>query len=363
MDWICLNCYTCRTRVWRLLDHDGKRKRCTSTNTRSVSQRLFVHCACHRLNLVVNDLNTEPKIRNATETVKSVIRYIRESVQRRGFFLKIPLLCETRWTEKYKSIRIFRENFVEIHDVMYDLFTRLHGKPREKAHQLYSAMNTCIFVICLVIISKYSSILETVTQVLQQVNMDVNKVRNHVKTAANIQEPQRKQWWSVSYIVCWCIESGSRTSCCHGNAPKMWKNDAQSHHDAQTPEEYINVDLSLFRTLTLWLVPWTFDSENTSKSYRLWNISSREKWKWRQRKILLDRWVKSTNFTTLPITWLNLKHGMMPVQQKTSTIQRVLSNCWQKQSTILQYKLWLKRFYFAGNYVHRRTQFQYSKKN
>ena len=32
-----------------------------------------------------------------------------------------PLLCETRWTAKYKSIRLFRQNFIDIHASLHHL--------------------------------------------------------------------------------------------------------------------------------------------------------------------------------------------------------------------------------------------------
>lgn len=43
----------------------------------------YFHCAIHKLNLVVNDQNSISEIRNATGTVKEVIKFFRESILRR----------------------------------------------------------------------------------------------------------------------------------------------------------------------------------------------------------------------------------------------------------------------------------------
>ena len=43
---------------------------------------LYVHCSAHRLNLVVNDLNSVQTIRNTTSTIKSIVAYFRESSRR-----------------------------------------------------------------------------------------------------------------------------------------------------------------------------------------------------------------------------------------------------------------------------------------
>ncbi|XP_065662825.1 uncharacterized protein LOC136085446 [Hydra vulgaris] len=67
----------------------------------------FVHCSSHRLNLVVNDLSALSQIRNIIDTIKSIIAFFRKSPTRRSMIPDVPLLCETRWTAKYKSIRVF----------------------------------------------------------------------------------------------------------------------------------------------------------------------------------------------------------------------------------------------------------------
>ena len=71
---------------------------------------VFVHCSSHRLNLVVHDLNSVADVRNTIGTVKSIIKFFRDSPMRRILVPNIPLLCETRWSAKYKKHpHLFRE--------------------------------------------------------------------------------------------------------------------------------------------------------------------------------------------------------------------------------------------------------------
>lgn len=48
-----------------------------------IYKALFFHCTSHKLNLVVNDLNCVPEIRNTITTVKDVINFFREFAIRR----------------------------------------------------------------------------------------------------------------------------------------------------------------------------------------------------------------------------------------------------------------------------------------
>lgn len=72
---------------------------------------LFFHCASHVLNFVINDLNCAKEVRNAIGTTKEIINIFTESTLRRNTILNIPLLCETRWFARYRSIKIFSDNF------------------------------------------------------------------------------------------------------------------------------------------------------------------------------------------------------------------------------------------------------------
>ncbi|XP_060855631.1 uncharacterized protein LOC132933349 [Metopolophium dirhodum] len=107
---------------------------------------LFFHCASHKLNLVVNDLNCVPEIRNTISTVKDIINFFREAVLRRKCIPNIPAFCETRWSQKYRSISIFKENFEIIVHALDKLSKDGNTATRKVAFQLYAVANKIVIV-------------------------------------------------------------------------------------------------------------------------------------------------------------------------------------------------------------------------
>lgn len=60
---------------------------------------IYFHCASHRLNFGVNNLNYVQEIRNCIDIVKQVIRFYKKSILREENIPNIPLFCEIRWSE------------------------------------------------------------------------------------------------------------------------------------------------------------------------------------------------------------------------------------------------------------------------
>lgn len=131
-------------------------------------------------------------IRNTIGTIKCIIKFFRDSPKRRSLISSVPLLSETRWTAKYKSIRIFAANFSEIYEKLSTIADTEIGKVRQDAHQLVTAASTSNFLISLVIISTYSALLEPVTQALQAVALDLCTVHRHVQDLLVVLRNHRK---------------------------------------------------------------------------------------------------------------------------------------------------------------------------
>jgi hypothetical protein len=77
-------------------------------------------------------------VRNAVGTIKAIIKFFRESVKRTFLIPNIPLLCETRWTAKYQSIRAFSDHFESIYLQLENLATTASGPTAQTSHQLQS---------------------------------------------------------------------------------------------------------------------------------------------------------------------------------------------------------------------------------
>ena len=94
---------------------------------------------------------------------------------------------------KYQSIRIFTHYFQGIHKQLGIRATAASGKTSQDAHQLQCASGMLTFLLCLIIMAKYSVKLEPVTQALQAVQLDVLKVHDHIQQLLVIFETHRRE--------------------------------------------------------------------------------------------------------------------------------------------------------------------------
>ncbi|XP_049949878.1 zinc finger MYM-type protein 1-like [Schistocerca serialis cubense] len=141
----------------------------------------FYRCASHRLNLVVNDLNTLPEVRNAICTIKEGISFFWGSKQRKVLVGNLQKLCETHWSEKHKSIRKFNDKFLEIVEALPILHKERDRETSQKVWQLYCTLTSPTFILTLKVIAKYSAKLEPVTNILQSVNINLLEVSEHIQ--------------------------------------------------------------------------------------------------------------------------------------------------------------------------------------
>ncbi|KAG5866761.1 hypothetical protein JTB14_005277 [Gonioctena quinquepunctata] len=153
------------------------------------SRALYFHCSSHKLNLVVNDANKVPEIRNTIATIKDTINFFRESTVRRNCAPNLSRMCETRWSEKYKSIRKFSQNFPELVKALEKLCTEGNYATRKSAYQLHSAVTKPLFIISFITIAKYSLVLEPVVNALQAKTVDLIGVGEHITGILDVLNP------------------------------------------------------------------------------------------------------------------------------------------------------------------------------
>ncbi|XP_071035380.1 52 kDa repressor of the inhibitor of the protein kinase-like [Parasteatoda tepidariorum] len=138
---------------------------------------MFFNCANHALNLVINDLNRAKEVQNTIGTTKEIISFFRESTLQRKEIHNIPLLCETRWSEKYKSTRRFSDKFV----IIIKAFRGPYRKSCKQKHQSeLTAATTPTYIASLFVIAIYFVKLEPVCNQLQKVNTGLKEVTDYV---------------------------------------------------------------------------------------------------------------------------------------------------------------------------------------
>jgi hypothetical protein len=78
----------------------------------------------------------------AVGTIKATIKFFRVSTKRRSLVPNILLLCETRWSAKNKTIRVFNENFQAIFQQLEILGFEASGSTAQVAYQLQNACSS-----------------------------------------------------------------------------------------------------------------------------------------------------------------------------------------------------------------------------
>lgn len=221
----------------------------------------FVHCSSHRLNLVVNDLNNVSDVRNTIGTIKEIINFFRESNIRRQMLTSIPMFCETRWVEKYKSIRLFKKNFEIILKTLLEIAQGI-SNGKQKANCLYSAAIRPSFLITLFIIAKYSEFLEPVTSLLQGVNINLLECQNHIKRLISIFNEEREKFDDI-FLEC---ENFSEAIDVELQIPRLaGKQTKRANYPTSDPKQYYKQSIflpyidSLISSLNI-----RFSEENTA---------------------------------------------------------------------------------------------------
>lgn len=196
------------------------------------------------MNLVVNDLNAVNDIRNTVGTIKDIISFFRDSVLRRKLVPNLPLLSETRWTAKYKSIRQFSDNSVAIVEALEKLSAESNNKTRQRAHQLLCAATTTSFIVCLQIISKYSAQLEPVANILQGISIDQYAVHGHVSSLINIFKGHRNNADSEFHNLMTKVKEVAEQIGVEIKVPRTTSKQVyRANHSSVNPEDYYRQSL------------------------------------------------------------------------------------------------------------------------
>ena len=163
---------------------------------------IFVHCAAHCLNLVINDQSRVSIVRSTCDIIREIIRFFRKSPERRSSLgVNIPLFSPTRWSQKYKSIRIFKASFKLILDALALLMKDASGEKRAKALSLKAAFEKpgVTYAICL--IGRYSALIEPLARKLQSVGVRVPSVKSLIASLQSVLDQDRVDFNTVASSI------------------------------------------------------------------------------------------------------------------------------------------------------------------
>ncbi|KAL4153619.1 hypothetical protein QTP88_001471 [Uroleucon formosanum] len=106
------------------------------------------------------------------------------SPKRRKIIEKLPLFCETRWSEEYKTIRIVTKHFVNIVGQLelISMEPAVDSQTKSQAFQLHSTATTSNCIVFLIIMATFSAQLEPITNALQAVQLDFSQAKKNIET-------------------------------------------------------------------------------------------------------------------------------------------------------------------------------------
>ena len=164
--------------------------------------KIFVHCAAHCLNLVVNDQSKVSIVRSTCDIIRETIHFFRESPKRcSSLEVNIPLFSPTRWSQNYKSTRIFKSNFKLILDAFASLMEDASGETRAKTLFLKAALEKpgVIYAICL--IGQYSALMEPLARKLQSVGVSVPSAKSLIASLQSVLDQDRVDFNTVASSI------------------------------------------------------------------------------------------------------------------------------------------------------------------
>jgi hypothetical protein len=145
---------------------------------------IYVHCASHVLNLILNTSCSVPEIRDMFAVVGEVTNFINDSAHRREiakncFVSEVAgrsliTLCPTRFVERHDALLVFYEQFSQTIDALDKIAEKASDrKVCDRARGLVKAMCDSSFIIALCCSKKVMALTISLSRCLQKVNQDL----------------------------------------------------------------------------------------------------------------------------------------------------------------------------------------------
>jgi len=148
---------------------------------------IFVHCAEHRLNIVLNDasMGAIPEVQKFWDTIEQIYAFFANSIKRwellstflsNNSSLKLKRLCPTRWSSRNYSLQAIGFRYCDILKALSKIILISNSKSeRNEATQLHKEMENFEFVFQVVLHRKVLTTTNLVTKALQKPDVDLSQ--------------------------------------------------------------------------------------------------------------------------------------------------------------------------------------------
>lgn len=155
---------------------------------------LYVHCAAHNLNLVINDsVKNINEIQNFYEKLECLYSYFANSIKRWAHLksvssvaISLKRLCTTRWSSRNDCLKALNLLYVDILKLL--AYISLMGRnkdEKDKASGLQNYFQKFDVILIIVIETKILNSLQIVSLLLQKSDIDLLKAFELLQTALN----------------------------------------------------------------------------------------------------------------------------------------------------------------------------------
>ncbi|XP_025190334.1 zinc finger MYM-type protein 1-like [Melanaphis sacchari] len=181
---------------------------------------LYVHCAAHNLNLVINDsVKNITEIQNFYEKLECLYSYFANSIKRWAHLksvssvsISLKRLCTTRWSSRNDCLKALSLLYVDILKLL--AYISLMGRNKDekgKASGLQNYFQKFDVILIIVIESKILNSLQIVSLLLQKSDIDLLKAFELLQTALNKIKEMRDKFEEVfeeakQIAILWGVE-------------------------------------------------------------------------------------------------------------------------------------------------------------
>ena len=138
---------------------------------------VYVHCASHCLNLVLNSSSQVPPIRDMFTALSNIINFFNDSPKRRELLgVNLLTFCETRFIQRHDAILRFCDNFESALSALLDITESADtdSKTKTTALSLINAVSSPSFLVSLAAAKKVMSLTVTLSRRLQSPKLDLS---------------------------------------------------------------------------------------------------------------------------------------------------------------------------------------------
>jgi len=149
-------------------------------------QAVYVHCASHSLNLVLNKCCTVQMVRNCFGIVSEICTFFHDSALRSASLrheterilpgckkTRLTKLCETRWVERHDAIFTFNELLDPVRSSLQKISETFTGDSSVKANQLFNSIDNAEFMLSMNVSEKMLAKTYHLSTFLQKENCDL----------------------------------------------------------------------------------------------------------------------------------------------------------------------------------------------